>query len=129
MNPLTPTSRMSLLSAAVALLFAGGLVGLATVDSDDGDDAALTTVTSPTTSAPTTSSSPALTASSAPSTTAATVAAAGTTSTTVAGSGLGTGGSATVSGSGQMAETGAESLLWPGLGLLGLGLAGRRLRR
>lgn len=108
------------MSALVALLFAGGLVGLATVDSDDGDDAALTTVTSSTT----TSTSALLTTSSAPSTTSLPL-----PTTTVAGSGLGTGGTPVVSGSEQTAETGAESLLWPGLGLLGLGLAFRRLRR
>jgi hypothetical protein len=114
---------MRLLSALTALLFVGGIVGLATVDSDDdGEDAALTTVTSPTTSSTlaTTSSS---------SVGAASVTTVVPVTTTVAGSGLGTSGSATVSGSGQMAETGAESLLWPGLGLLGLGLAGRRLPR
>ena len=130
MTPLTATNRTGLLSALIALLFAGGVVGLFTVDSDDDEDAALRTVTSPTTSS---TASTAGTASTLAPTSSVTAASAATTvvpvTTTVAGSGLGTGGSATVSGSDQMAETGVESLLLPGLGLLGLGLVGRRLRR
>lgn len=43
------------------------------------------------------------------------------------GSGLGTGGSASVTGSGQMADTGAGDLFLPGALLLGAALGSRRL--
>ena len=50
------------------------------------------------------------------------------TTTTLA-SGLGTEGGGGVNQDGMVADTGMESLLGPGLALLGLGLAGTRLTR
>lgn len=125
-GPLTTTSRTGLLGILVALLFAGGLLGLAVVSDDEEEDDVLsaTSSTSSTAAAFATSTTLATTTSlfALPTTTQATVSTSG-------GSGLGAEGSATVTGSDETAETGAESLLLPGLGLLALGLGARRLRR
>jgi hypothetical protein len=128
---------MRVLGALVALLFAGGVVGVATVTGDDEaadqvDTAAPSTTA--TTAFPTTTSSselPTTTVRAAPVTAAGGPEAGpgGAGSGSGGGSGLGTGGSATVQGSDQMADTGADDWLVPGAALLGLALGGRRLLR
>jgi hypothetical protein len=72
----------------------------------------------------TVTTSPSTTA--APSTTATTI---GATTSTTAGSGLGVGGAGTPNPDGSTAQTGGESMLGLGMGLLGLSLVARRAMR
>jgi hypothetical protein len=77
-----------------------------------------------TTEAPTTTGGP--TTTEAPATTVTT---AGDTTQTTVGSGLGAEGSGSTNPDGVTAETGMESMLAPGLALVALALAGRRVLR
>lgn len=123
------------MAALIALLFAGGVGALATLDFDEdrGTGVALDDPTTTTTvddggsgSSTTVSGSG---SSDGSTTTTSTTAAAGATPTTAPASGLGTGGTGEVAaGRGITAETGGELFLVPGLLAVLGGLGLRRLR-
>jgi hypothetical protein len=112
------------------VLLAAGAVVAITQPGDLGDQDTAASVRETTTS--TTETEPATTttaeAPTAAPTTTSTVAGDGTTTTTIAGSGLGTA-SPPSGGSDGIADTGGESMIGAGLGLLALGLLLRRAAR